>query len=299
MAVENIHTLVTEQQNPRTQHIDTVSSLEMMQMIQEENKRVAPAIDRILEALAEAVDAVAQRIRLGGRLLYAGAGTSGRIGVLDASEIGCTYGMPAGTVTALVAGGYGGLTDASVGDEDDYDSGMQDAMDLKLTAQDVIAGIAASGRTPYVLGAMEAVRQTGGMVLSVTCNPGSPMDEKADIQLSASVGPEVITGSTRMKAGSYQKMVLNMLSTGAMVRLGRVYGNDMVYGVANNYKGHERMKRLLRKITGCSVEESEQLYEQANCCVADAVKLHERLRTALAANGDSTIGGDINGNDLL
>ena len=272
MAVE-LRKIDTEQRNPRTTHIDRVSTLEMLTMMNEENKTVAPALDAVLPALAGAVEKTAQRLERGGRLIYIGAGTSGRIGVLDASECWPTFGVH--SVIARIAGGEHAIYNALEGCEDDEEAGREEMRSLKVDDRDVVVGLAASGRTPFVLSALREAKSCGCFILSVSCNPGCIMDREADISLSACVGPEVITGSTRLKSGTAQKMILNMLSTGVMIRLGRVYENLMVCAQVSNYKGMVRLKGILREVTGCTEQEADCYYERTNGNVAEAICLYQ------------------------
>jgi N-acetylmuramic acid 6-phosphate etherase len=274
LIMEDLQLLITEQRNPLTTHIDTVSSLEMVTMMNEENKKVAAAIDCILPFVAQAIERVAANMKMGGRLIYVGAGTSGRLGVLDASECPPTFGVSSDMVMALMAGGRDAIFNAAEGNEDDYDTGYDEIQKLAVSGNDTIVGIAASGRTPYVLGAMKAAHEHGCTVLSICCNPGSIMDQEADFALSPCVGPEVIAGSTRLKSGTAQKMILNMLSTGVMIRLGKVYENLMVNAHVSNSKGNIRLKGILQEITNCTVEEANSLFQRTDGNVAEAIRLY-------------------------
>ena len=231
-----LKSIATEQRNPRTMNIDTLPTLEMVRLINEEDHRVAEAVKEVLPQVAAAIDVIADRLSKGGRLIYSGCGTSGRLGVLDAVECPPTYSTDPETVQALIAGGYPAIFKAVEGAEDDFNLGRTDLEGVKFTDQDVLVGIAASGRTPYVLGAMAYAKELGAAVIGVTCCPGSQIDQAGDIGISPLPGPEVVTGSTRMKSGTAQKMVLNMLSTGAMIKLGKVYGNLMVDVKPSNEK---------------------------------------------------------------
>lgn len=240
----------TEQRNERTAKIDQVSTLEMVRMINKEDKVVADAVEQVLPQIARAVDVIYEKLAAGGRLFYCGCGTSGRLGVLDAAECPPTFGTDPELVQALMAGGTAAFTKAIEGAEDDYIMGGEDLKKAGFTAADVLVGIAASGRTPYVIGAMEYAKKLGAKVISLTCCPASKIDELADIGISPMPGPEAITGSTRMKSGTAQKMVLNMLSTGVMIKLGKVYGNLMVDVKATNEKLVERAVSIVRTATG-------------------------------------------------
>jgi N-acetylmuramic acid 6-phosphate etherase len=262
----NLKELSTETRNPDTSGIDRLSTLEMVRAINTEDKKVALAVEAQLPNIARAVDAIAERLAHGGRLLYAGAGTSGRLGVLDASECPPTFGVPQSMVCAVIAGGQEAVFHAVEGAEDDAAQGAAD-MKAVLSKGDVLVGIAASGRTPYVLGAMGQAREAGAVVIALVCNAGSPMAQIADIAIEAIVGPEAITGSTRMKAGTAQKMVLNMLSTATMVRLGKVYGNLMVDLQASNEKLNDRAVRIVTEAAGV---DSQSAAEALSHCGGEA-----------------------------
>ena len=215
----------TEQRNPATSHIDEVSTLEIVRLMNQEDKKVAEAVEVVLPQIAAAVDVIYAALQKGGRLIYCGCGTSGRLGVLDAAECLPTFSAGRDMVDAVIAGGQRAMLIPVEGAEDNRDLGKEDLEKLNFSQKDVLCGIAASGRTPYVLGAMEYAHSLGAAVISVTCCPGSEVDTRADIGISPMPGPEVITGSTRLKSGTAQKMVLNMLSTATMIKLGKVYGN--------------------------------------------------------------------------
>ena len=243
--------IATEQRNPNTMHIDTVSTLDMVKLINREDHRVAEAVAEVTDKIAQAIDVIADRLSKGGRLIYCGAGTSGRLGILDAVECPPTYSTEPEMVQALMAGGYPAIFKAVEGAEDSKELGVQDMQNINFAAGDVLVGIAASGRTPYVLGCMEYARELGAPTVSVTCCPGSVLDNFADIGIAPCPGPEVITGSTRMKSGTAQKMVLNMLSTGTMIKLGKVYGNLMVDVKPSNEKLVRRCVTIVVNATGC------------------------------------------------
>jgi N-acetylmuramic acid 6-phosphate etherase len=236
---------VTETRNPATESIDALGTLEMVRLMNEEDSRVAGAVAEVAPAVAQAIDLVAERMRRGGRLIYVGAGTSGRLGALDAAEAPPTFGVPRGVVVALQAGGAQALTEAIEGAEDDAGAGAHDIAALNVTALDSVIGIAASGRTPYVLGALTEAKRRGALVVGLVCARPSALETLADLTIAPAVGPEVITGSTRLKAGTAQKMVLNMLSTGVMIRLGKTYGNLMVDVQPTNAKLRERARRIV------------------------------------------------------
>lgn len=243
--------IATEQRNPNTMHIDTLSTLDMIRLINQEDHRVAEAVAEVTDKIAEAVDVIAERLSKGGRLIYCGAGTSGRLGILDAVECPPTYSTDPEMVQALMAGGYPAIFKAVEGAEDSKELGVQDMKNINFASDDVLVGIAASGRTPYVLGCMEYAKELGAPTVSVTCCPGSVLDNFADIGIAPCPGPEVITGSTRMKSGTAQKMVLNMLSTGSMIKLGKVYGNLMVDVKPSNEKLIRRCVTIVVNATGC------------------------------------------------
>jgi N-acetylmuramic acid 6-phosphate etherase len=264
MKIENLEKLVTEGRNPNTMEIDSVSTLEMIEMINEEDKKVAIAVGEAKENIAKAVDLIADRLAQGGRLIYIGAGTSGRLGILDASECPPTYGVSHELVQGIIAGGYTAIFKAVEGAEDDRELAKKDLIERNLTDKDVVCGIAASGRTPYAIGGMNFAKEIGAAVISVTMNPGSEMAQIADVPISVVVGPEVIMGSTRMKAGTAQKLVLNMLTTGSMVKLGKVYGNLMVDVKASNEKLYTRAKRITMLATGETEEAVEKTLNETN-----------------------------------
>lgn len=243
--------IATEQRNPNTANIDALSTLDMIKLINREDHKVAEAVSLVTDKIAQAVDVIADRLGKGGRLIYCGAGTSGRLGILDAVECPPTYSTEPEMVQGLIAGGYPAIFKAVEGAEDSRELGVQDMQRISFGAGDVLVGIAASGRTPYVLGCMEYARGMGAATVSVTCCPGSELDRYADIGIAPAPGPEVVTGSTRMKSGTAQKMVLNMLSTGAMIKLGKVYGNLMVDVKASNEKLVRRCVTIVCSATEC------------------------------------------------
>ena len=254
--------IATEQRNPNTMNIDTLSTLDMVKLINREDHRVAEAVALVTDKIAEAVDVIAARLSTGGRLIYCGAGTSGRLGILDAVECPPTYSTDPETVQALMAGGYGAIFKAVEGAEDSKELGKTDMQGIGFSGKDVLVGIAASGRTPYVLGCMEYAKELGAPTVAVTCCPGSILDSFADIGIAPAPGPEVVTGSTRMKSGTAQKMVLNMLSTGAMIKLGKVYGNLMVDVKPSNEKLVRRCVTIVCSATDCMEEEAVDALEQ-------------------------------------
>ncbi len=267
--IETLKTLVTETRNPATMEIDTLDTLALVTVINSEDKKVAPAVEQELANIAKAVDVIVAQMELGGRLVYCGAGTSGRLGVLDASECPPTYGVDFNTVVGLIAGGKEALFAAKEGAEDSLTLCREDLIGIDFTEKDVLVGIAASGRTPYVLGGFEYAKSLGAHTIAVTCNPGSAMAQVAEISIAPVVGPEVVTGSTRMKSGTAQKLVLNMLSTATMIKLGKVYGNLMVDVKTSNEKLVERAKKIVIEATGVTYERATELLS----ATGDNVKL--------------------------
>lgn len=247
----------TESSNPASERIDTLSALEIVRLMNAEDATVPAAIGRVAGEIAEAIEIIAARLRAGGRLIYFGAGTSGRLGVLDATECPPTFSTRPEQVVGLIAGGYTALTRAVEGAEDHPEFAVADLKDIHLSAADVVVGIATSGRTPYVIGGLQYARDVGAAAIGLACNDGSAMASFADLMLTPVVGPEVISGSTRLKAGTATKLVLNMLSTGAMVRLGKTYGNWMVDLRATNVKLVARTRRIIAKLTGLTEAEAE------------------------------------------
>ncbi|MDM8127372.1 N-acetylmuramic acid 6-phosphate etherase [Paraclostridium benzoelyticum] len=258
----NLSKLTTESRNQNTLNIDKVSTLEMVKMINEEDKKVANAIEIELPQIAEAIDAIVERMQKGGRLIYIGAGTSGRLGILDASECPPTYGVSEELVQGLIAGGQEAIFRAKEGAEDSKELAVLDLKDKSLNENDTVVGIAASGRTPYVIGGLEYANEIGALTISVTCNADSEVAKEAKIAISPVVGAEVVTGSTRLKSGTAQKLVLNMLSTGSMIKMGKVYGNLMVDVKATNEKLVERSKKIVCEATGVSFKEAETILKK-------------------------------------
>ncbi|MCI0358961.1 MAG: N-acetylmuramic acid 6-phosphate etherase [Planctomycetaceae bacterium] len=247
----------TEARNPASEKIDTLSAVEIARLMNAQDELVPQAVGREIEAIGRAIDVIAGRLRRGGRLVYIGAGTSGRLGVLDASECPPTFSTPPEMVVGLIAGGYGALTRAVEGAEDHPEFAVADLQGIKLSASDVVVGIATSGRTPYVIGGLEYARQVGAFAIGLSCNDGSALAAASDLMITPVVGPEIISGSTRLKAGTATKLVLNMLTTGAMVLLGKTYGNLMVDLKATNSKLIQRTRRMVAMMTGLSEEEAE------------------------------------------
>jgi N-acetylmuramic acid 6-phosphate etherase len=254
---------VTEETNSNTKDIDRRSSLEIVTLINEEDKTVAEAVSQVLDRVAEAIDVIVQRLVSEGRLFYVGTGTSGRLGVLDASECPPTFGVSPTLVRGIIAGGYEALHRSVESAEDDPDQAERDLRSFGVTAQDVVVGISASGNTPYTAGAIEYAKGLGAATIAVTCNTGSRMAASAAVSIAPVVGPEVIAGSSRMKAGTAQKMVLNMLSTGTMIKLGLVYGNLMSNLRATNEKLRRRARAILSEETGISADDAARVFEAA------------------------------------
>jgi N-acetylmuramic acid 6-phosphate etherase len=263
--------LLTEQPNPATAGIDAVSTEEMLHIINAEDRKVAEAVDREIPAIARAVDAIVAALESGGRLFYIGAGTSGRLGVLDASECPPTFSVPPDLVQGIIAGGEPALTRATEATEDDPDSGARDLLARGFKAGDVLVALAASGRTPYALGAVAAAAQLGATTVGISCTPDSELSRAVAIPITPLPGPEVVAGSTRLKSGTAQKMVLNMLSTGAFIRLGYVFGNLMVNVQPTNAKLLDRARRIVAQAAGISYERAGELLEQAGKSVRTAI----------------------------
>lgn len=256
--------LTTEQRNPYSMQIDSVSTLDMLKIINEEDKKVPIAVGKVLPQIAEAVDVIATAMQHGGRLFYIGAGTSGRLGILDAVECPPTYSTEPELVQGLIAGGVSAIFKAKEGAEDDLTLAQKDLEQAGFNEKDVLVGIAASGRTPYVIGGLKFANRIGAKTIAVSCSEGSEIASIAQIAITPIVGPEVVTGSTRMKAGTAQKLVLNMLSTGTMIKLGKVYGNLMVDVKTSNKKLEERARRIVMEATGCTRDEAIAALAQAD-----------------------------------
>lgn len=251
--------LTTEARNPASMELDRLSTIEFVRLMNNEDAKLAAAVAEQAPAIAEAIDLIASRLAAGGRLVYAGAGTSGRLGVLDASECPPTFNTDPGQVLALIAGGAEAVYRAVEGAEDSRAQGAEDLRGINFTTGDVLVGIAASGHTPYVLGGLQYARQIGAATVGFSCNAGSPVVTEAAIGIAVTVGPEVLSGSTRLKAGTATKMVLNMLTTGAMVKLGKTYGNLMVDLQASNQKLVERSLRIVQQLTDLSDTDAREL----------------------------------------
>lgn len=293
--------LVTEAQNPASEAIDSLPTLDLLKVMNEADGEITLAVKRELPHIAAAVDQIVDRLEQEGRLFYIGAGTSGRLGVLDASECPPTFNTPPDLVQGIIAGGDRALRHPIERAEDDPAQGRRDLEDRRFSGKDALVGIAASGRTPYVLGAMEYARSLGALTIGLSCTPQSKVAAAAEIAITPVPGPEIVTGSTRMRAGTATKLVLNMISTGVMIRMGYVYGNLMVNVQPTNDKLTDRARRIIAQITGVSYEEAARLLEEAGS-VRVAILMHElnlprndaeallsaakgRLRTALQEHG--------------
>jgi N-acetylmuramic acid 6-phosphate etherase len=273
--------LTTEQRNPDSEAIDSLSALEIVALMNREDAKVAAAVYTQAAVIAAAVDVIVDRIQKGGRLVYLGAGTSGRLGVLDAAECPPTFSVPPGLVVGIIAGGASALTCAVEGAEDCAEHAVQDLQRHRLQAPDVLVGIATSGRTPYVLGGMTYARQSGVFTIGLSCNRDSQLEDVSDLVISPVVGPEVLSGSTRLKAGTATKMVLNTLKTASMVRLGKTYGNLLVDMQATNTKLLARARRIVAMVAGVSEAEAEALLQHCGGEVKTAI-IVQRCRVSPA-----------------
>ena len=269
--INSLAKLTSEERNADTMDLDTLNSLELVTRINTQDKQVPLAVEKVLPQIAIAVDAISHALSTGGRLIYVGAGTSGRLGILDASECPPTFGVEETMVIGLIAGGTDAIQRSKEGAEDSPEQGQQDLKDILLTNKDVVVGIAASGRTPYVIGALEYAKSVGAVTAAVSCNQDSPIAALADIDITPIVGPEVLTGSTRLKSGTAQKLVLNMLTTASMVRIGKSYQNLMVDVQASNEKLVARAIRIVMQATDCSKEEAIDSLKQSQNDVKKAI----------------------------
>lgn len=267
----NLGALVSETRNPETMDLDALTTIELVNRFNQQDTLVAQAVKATLPEVAKAVDAAALALKAGGRIIYMGAGTSGRLGVLDASECPPTFGVPHGLVVGLIAGGPGALLKAVEGAEDNAQLGEDDLKALSLNSADLVVGLAASGRTPYVIGGLKYANAVGCSTVAISCNPDSPIAHEADIAISPVVGPEALTGSTRLKSGTAQKLVLNMISTGAMVKFGKVYQNLMVDMKATNIKLVDRACRMVVEATGVTRDVAESVLKQTDFDVKPAI----------------------------
>ena len=288
--LNSLEKMLSEQRNPNTLHIDSLPSLDIVTLLNNEDKLVALAVEKNLPQIAQAVERIVAAFQAGGRLVYMGAGTSGRLGVLDASECPPTFGVPSSMVVGLIAGGETALRNAVEGAEDNLAAGEQDLRHINFSRKDVLVGIAASGRTPYVIGGLNYAKQLGATTVSLVSNPNAVMSDIADIAITTAVGPEALTGSSRLKSGTAQKMVLNMLTTAAMIRLGKCYQNLMVDVQATNQKLKARAIRIVMQATDCDQATAEQTLHTTNGNAKLAIMMllsgldKTQAETALAQN---------------
>ncbi|GED68315.1 N-acetylmuramic acid 6-phosphate etherase 1 [Brevibacillus reuszeri] len=280
---ENLHQLHTESRNTASERLDQMSAIEVVTLMNQEDHKVAFAVQQVLPEIAEAVELIGQALENGGRLFYFGAGTSGRLGVLDAAECPPTFGTDPAMVQGIIAGGAAAMLNAIEGAEDSQELGQQDVRLHDVKKGDAVVGIAASGRTPYVIGALKEAKALGAQTISLSCNPDPVISKEADVSINMQVGPEVVTGSTRLKAGSATKMALNMLTTASMVHLGKVYGNLMVNVQATNWKLRERAKRIVMEATGILYAEAERLLQEAAGDVRVAIVMQKTGLPAIEA----------------
>src|SRR5262245_41215911 len=305
--------LQTEARNPASAELDQLTPLQLVRLMNAEDAKVIPAVASQAEAIARAVEVIAERLRAGGRLIYVGAGTSGRLGVLDATECPPTFNAPPGLVIGVIAGGSAALTRAVEGAEDHPEYAVKDLAEINLSAADVVIGIATSGRTPYVLGAVDFARSLRALTIGLSCNPDAAIIRRVDLAITPVEAPVVLSGSTRLKAGTATKLVLNMLTTGAMVRLGKTFGNLMVDLRATNEKLRHRTNRIVREATGLNHTEADALLERCGRELKTALvsqlahvtpeearerlrKVNGRVRAAVGSNGHSVL---LNGTDDL
>ncbi|WP_346836664.1 N-acetylmuramic acid 6-phosphate etherase [Microbulbifer sp. SAOS-129_SWC] len=290
--IKELGALTSEARNPDTLDIDLLPTEEILEKINRADAEVPPAVHRVLPQVAAAVDAIVEAFKRGGRLIYIGAGTSGRLGILDAVECPPTYGVDEDTVIALIAGGEDAVYRAQEGAEDDPELGRTDLEKIHLSAADVVVGIAASGRTPYVIGGLRYARESGCTTVALSCNKSAAIAAEADIAILPEVGPEILTGSTRMKAGSAQKLVLNMLTTASMIRLGKVFYNLMVDVKATNAKLVGRTRRIVMEATGVSYDEADRVLSECDHNAKLAIMmLLSGLDCAAAENALATADG--------
>ena len=262
--LQTLSTLITEQRNPNSMHVDSLSALEIVQLMNDEDKQVPLAIEKCLPQIAQAVERIVAAFQQGGRLVYIGAGTSGRLGVLDASECPPTFGVSPEMVKGIIAGGERALRHPIEGAEDSKAQAVFDLQTIHFSSKDVLVGIAASGRTPYVIGSLEYAKSLGSVTVSIASNPNSAMANIVDIAIDTVVGPEVLTGSSRLKSGTAQKLVLNMLTTASMILMGKCYQNLMVDVQASNEKLKARAIRIVMQATDCDKTLAEETLKQAN-----------------------------------
>ena len=272
--MSNKKILKTEMRNPNTTYIDRMTTAEMLEAIQKENENAVHSVRGALKEIEIACDIIAEKLAIGGRLIYVGAGTSGRLGVIDASECPPTFGVSRDMVIGIIAGGEKCMFQAAEGAEDNYGGGIKDLKDRNLTKNDVVVGISAAGNAQYVIGALNFANELGCETIGITSNEDTLITKSAKISIVTDTGAEVITGSTRMKAGTAQKLILNMLSTVAMIKLGNVYENMMINLRPTNDKLTLRMVRIVTEITGVSEDEARKLLEESNWSIRDAVQRH-------------------------
>ncbi|MDR0568049.1 MAG: N-acetylmuramic acid 6-phosphate etherase [Spirochaetaceae bacterium] len=283
--------LTTETQNPATLNLDLMSPLEFVKAMNDENFNVINAVEKALPAIARVIETAAARLKAGGRLIYAGAGTSGRIGLMDAVECVPTFGVPPGIVIGLIAGGEGAFVKAVEGAEDREDLAVKDLQAISLNSKDMLVGLAASGRTPYVIGGLKYARSVGAATAALACNYASEIGALAEMPIEIDAGAEVLTGSTRLKAGTGQKIILNMISTGAMIQIGKVYGNLMVDVLTTNKKLVDRARRILMRATGVDYETADKTLRETGDKVKPAIVMilnrcsFEEARIILEKNG--------------
>ncbi|PAQ03141.1 N-acetylmuramic acid 6-phosphate etherase [Mesorhizobium mediterraneum] len=289
--MSELERLVSEDRNPKTMDIDLLPTIDILRKINDEDRGVPAAVEKVIPEIAAAVDRIVGAFQKGAQLVYMGAGTSGRLGVLDASECPPTFGVPESMVVGLIAGGADALVRSAEGAEDDPKQGMKALQEINLTADDVVVGIAVSGRTPYVIGGLTYARQVGATTVALSCNPRSIIAGLADIAISPLVGPEVLSGSTRLKSGTAQKLVLNMLTTASMIRIGKSYQNLMVDLNPSNKKLVARAVRIVMQTTGCAAQQARQALDQTDNDVKLAILVTitgmgvEEAREALGAAG--------------
>lgn len=276
MALNNKIFRITEERNPASMKIDLMDTEEIICLINQEDAKVAEAVRVEIPAIKKAVDMIVTRMKEGGRLFYVGAGTSGRLGILDAIECGPTFGVENGKVVGILAGGEKAMFVAQEDTEDDFNMGAKEVKKYSINDLDSVIGIAASGNTPYVLGAIEEVKKHGALTIGLVCIIGSLLEKKVDVIIAPFVGPEVITGSTRMKAGTAQKMVLNMISTTVMIKLGKVYSNLMVDLNSSNYKLRERAKNIFMEITNANYEKAAEYLKETDYNIKAAIVMYQK-----------------------
>lgn len=269
--MDKLKTLTTEQRNEKTMNLDNMKTLDILKVINQEDMTVAKKVEKVLPDIHEAVELIYDSLKGGGKLFYVGAGTSGRLGILDAVECPPTFSTSPELVQGIIAGGYPAIMQAVEGAEDNEKQGEKEIKERDLTELDVVVGIAASGRTPYVTGALKYAKKIGASTISLSSNPHSEISQHADVEIEVNTGPEILTGSTRMKAATAHKMILNMLTTTTMIKIGKVYENLMVDLKVSNYKLKERAKSIISTITGTPTNDVEAVLEKANLEVKPAI----------------------------